>query len=416
MVSYADIAHDSRVQREADTLARAGHEVAVYCLSVPDGGVPGLHERVRLVAVATRPGGVVPGAPSPFRTAARRSRPRRLADRVGWLVDYGRTLLDWGGRVARVAGSVDAWHAHDFTGALAVARQAGRARFVYDVHDLFLEAGIGGRLPGPARRAIAWYEGRLVRRATAVITVNRALAAVVARRYSRPDIVVVHNCPARYDVPEPRPDRIRPAAGIAADAPVVLYHGALGPGRGIERVCEALLQPGLERYHAALLGYGIWSDEVRALAAEPRFGGRVHVLPAVAPSELLPWVASADVGVMAFPHDTLNVYLSTPNKLFECLAAGTPAVVSDFPGMRAIVLDDSHAPLGAVCDPTDVDSVARAIVSIVGAGPSDREAMRRRCAQAAHERWNWETESRALLGLYDAAGSGVADPATATAG
>ena len=35
------------------------------------------------------------------------------------------------------------------------------------------------------------------------------------------------------------------------------------------------------------------------LHAEPRFGGRIHILDPVPPGNLLPWVASADVGVMS---------------------------------------------------------------------------------------------------------------------
>ena len=94
--------------------------------------------------------------------------------------------------------------------------------------------------------------------------------------------------------------------------------------------------------------------ELEALAAAPRFGGRVHVLPAVPPDELCAWVASADVGVMAIQPSTLNHRLSTPNKLFECLAAGVPVVASDFPEMRRIVCDDPVGPLGVVAAPDDV--------------------------------------------------------------
>jgi hypothetical protein len=47
-----------------------------------------------------------------------------------------------------------------------------------------------------------------------------------------------------------------------------------------------------------------------------------------------------------------------------------------------------------------VAAVADAIRSIVDASPAEREAMRVRCLEAAHARWNWETESAKLVGLY----------------
>jgi glycosyltransferase involved in cell wall biosynthesis len=69
--------------------------------------------------------------------------------------------------------------------------------------------------------------------------------------------------------------------------------------------------------------------------------------------------------------------------------------------MRRIVLDDPLGPLGAVCDPTDPASIARAIRSILDLPPAERAALRARCRQAALERWNWEIEGAKLVALYE---------------
>ncbi len=92
-------------------------------------------------------------------------------------------------------------------------------------------------------------------------------------------------------------------------------------------------------------------------------------------------MASADVAVMPIQPSTLNHRLSTPNKLFEALAAGVPVVVSDFAEMREIVLGNPDGPLGAVCRPTDVSDVARAIREVVQL-PAD-EADATACAVSA---------------------------------
>jgi glycosyltransferase involved in cell wall biosynthesis len=114
----------------------------------------------------------------------------------------------------------------------------------------------------------------------------------------------------------------------------------------------------------------------------------------------VPWVAGADVDVMAIQPSTLNYRLSTPNKLFECLGAGVPVVTSDFAAMRGIVMGDPDGPLGAVCDPGDPASIAAAIRWVLDQPPMERLALRARCLRAAHERWNWETESARLVALY----------------
>ena len=123
-------------------------------------------------------------------------------------------------------------------------------------------------------------------------------------------------------------------------------------------------------------------------------------MPPVAPTELDAWVASADVSLMPNQPDTLNEIVSTPNKLFESIAAGVPVVTSDFPERRRIVLDDPLGPLGAVCDPTDSESIAKALVSVTNRKARGRRRMRARCLKAAHERWNWQREELELLRLY----------------
>ncbi|HLO35525.1 MAG TPA: glycosyltransferase, partial [Candidatus Deferrimicrobium sp.] len=329
MVVYGDITHDSRVQREANSLAAAGHRVTLFALAGSRSAVPTLDPRVEVVAQVPTKGAIVPGSPSPFRSAGGSSRLRRVVDRVGWLVGYARNLRAWGRTVTATAPAIDVWHAHDFAGLVAVAGSIGDGpALVYDVHDLFVETGTGSRLPGVLRWAVRRYERRLIRRVDLVVAVNRPLADIVRRRYAPRSMIVVHNCPPRWTPPEPRPDLIRAAAGIPADAPVVLYHGLLSASRGLDQLTAAMLEPGLEHAHLAVMGYGQLAGELAELAADPRYGGRLHLLEAVPPAELLPWVGSADVGSLAMPRASLNLFISTPNKLFECLAAGTPVVVS----------------------------------------------------------------------------------------
>ena len=143
------------------------------------------------------------------------------------------------------------------------------AALVYDMHDLFLESGAGARLPGPLRRLLAWYERRLVRNAVLLVTVNEGLAAY-AREHERPrSIAVVHNCVPAWPTPDPLPTFIRDAVGLAPAQPVVLYHGLLGGDRGLDTLLQAMLEPGLERAHLVLMGFGPDRDRLRDLAGEP---------------------------------------------------------------------------------------------------------------------------------------------------
>ena len=402
MVIYGDLTHDSRVQREANSLAEAGHQVTLFSLAGSREQIPTLDSRIAIIVRAPTKGTVIPGSPSPFRQSRRGSRLRRIVDRVEWLRGYTRNLQAWGRTITSTAVGIDVWHAHDFAGLVAVGSSIGRGpALIYDVHDLFVETGTAARLPGIMRWALRQYERHLIGQVDLVVAVNQPLATIVRDRYEPRSMIVVHNCPLRWTPPEVRPDLIREATGVPVGAPIILYHGLLSANRGLDQLTAAMLEPGLERAHLALMGYGELAGSLSELARDPRYEGRLHILDAVQPALLLPWVASADVGAVAMPHASLNLFISTPNKLFECLSAGTPVVVSNFPAVQDIVIDDPLGPLGAVCDPSVVSDVARAIRSILSLDDATRTDLRRRCATAAYERWNWETEVARLIAAYD---------------
>lgn len=346
-------------------------------------------------ATSAAAAGVRPTAPPAPR--ARRPSP------IEWLVRWRWVITAWARAAAAAAGPADVYHGHDLTGlaaAIAAADSHRSATVVYDSHEIYLESGANADQPAWIRHLMARLERRWIARAAALVTVNESLAEELGRRYVPSRTVIVHNCPPRGDAPAESPDLIRAATGIAADEPIALYHGAFSRHRGLEQLAIAVAEPGLERVHAVFLGYGGLRAELDALAAGQVAPGRIHVLAAVPPDELGAWVASADVGVMAIQPSTINHRLSTPNKLFECLAAGVPVVASDFPEMRRIVCGDPAGPLGRVAAPDDVPALAQAIRSIVDAAPEDRAALRARCLGAAHDRWNWETESARLVALY----------------
>ena len=146
-----------------------------------------------------------------------------------------------------------------------------------------------------------------------------------------------------------------------------------------------------------LLGYGPLQAELETAAARPEHAGRLHVLPAVPPDALLDWVGAADIVAMPIQPTTLNHRLTTPNKLFEAMAAGSPVVASDLPGMAPIVRETG---CGVLCDPTDPASIAAAIRTILDAPAEERAGYRERALAAAHATYSWEAQVEVLLAEY----------------
>jgi glycosyltransferase involved in cell wall biosynthesis len=398
MALYGDLTHDSRVRREAASLAAAGWSVVIACLA-SSGPTDDLGAGVSVRVLRPTSSAVLPGSDNPFGDGGG-GRLARLRRRAAWLRGYVANLRGWGRLAIEAVGAVDAWHLHDLTALAAVAPAADpRIPIVYDAHELFLETGTALRLPRPARSLLRAYEGRLARRAVAVVTVNHALADELARRFRLRRVIAVHNCPAAWSPPATRPTLLRKAAGVPASSPVLLYHGALSVNRGVEQLMAALSEAGLEAAHLVLMGFGELRDAY-ARAADATPDGRVHLLDPVPPSALLDWVAGADIGVMPIQPSTANHRMSTPNKLFECIAAGVPIVASDFPAIRRIVLGGPDGPIGAVCDPTSVPDVARAIRAILAMDRDALAGMRARSLAAAASEWNWERQMAGLAALY----------------
>jgi glycosyltransferase involved in cell wall biosynthesis len=305
--------------------------------------------------------------------------------------------IAWARALERVAEPADVWHGM-WAGSLpALDRLRGRhgGRTIYDSRDVYMESRNLATAPRPIRAALSWLERRWARRADRVITVNRSYAHLLAARFGIAEPAIVMNCPPAWMPPTPPPDHIRRAVGLGRETAIVLYQGQLISERGIEQAMDAILDvPGAA---LVLLGYGDWEARLRAAAAAPPYAGRVFVLPAVRPEELVSWTASADVMVMPIQPTTMNHRYTTPQKLFEAIAAGVPVVASDLPGMAEIVTEIGA---GALCDPTSPASIAEAIRRTLEVDPGARGATRARILAAAHARYSWESQVGTLAAIY----------------
>ena len=385
----------SRGLRVARSLQAAGWDVEIA--AVDDGRHPAEEDDAGVRVRRYRPRGRwarwQTDAP---RSSARgpRARLARWVDGAVQLVAWPVHVRAWWAALAAELPPADLYHAFGIltipvaNRLAADARRGGRhARVVYDVIDVILESNNVAGVPGPALAVWRRRERGWVRRADLVITVNDPIAdhlAAVWRLARRPTVLL--NCQPRWTPPAVRPDLIRVATGIPPERRVVLFLGRLGRERGLDVAAEAVLR--LDDAALVLLGFGGWEDRLRDRDRDPRFAGRHFTLPPVHPDDVPAWTASADVSVIAVPANSLNQRLSSPNKFWESLTAGTPVVVGrDLSVMREIVERDG---LGAVADPGDADDLAAALRSLLEAPDDARAAMRETCLRVTRDRYCWE--------------------------
>jgi glycosyltransferase involved in cell wall biosynthesis len=187
---------------------------------------------------------------------------------------------------------------------------------------------------------------------------------------------------------------LRTALGLT-DQRVLLYHGAVSEGRGIE-VCVEVLSRLPSSVVFVVLGDGALVPWLREQQRRPELSDRLYCHPAVPLTELLSWVVDADLGLALIAPTEQNFVVSTPNKLFECMTAGVPLLASDFPEMRRIVMG---AEIGEVCNPTRPDEIGAAVGRLLD-DPDRLAEMRDRALVAARTTYNWEAQAAALVDLY----------------
>jgi len=393
----------SRGLRVARSLAATGWDVEVA--AVADDGHPGAEQEGPIRIVRYRPTGrwatFAHGRPS----MRRRGPGWRLSGLVGIaikVVAWPVHVRGWWATLGRDLPPADLYHAFGIL-ALPVAlrlaardRRAGRkARVIYDVIDVVLESNNVQRLPRPVLAGYRRLERRWVRAVDAIVTVNDPIADHLMNAWDLPERpTVLLNCQPRWNPPATRPDLIRELTGIPRERQIVLFLGRLGRERGLDEAAEAVLA--LPDAALVLVGFGQWADRLRTRDRDPRFAGRHFTLPPVHPDSVPVWTASADVSVIAVPANSLNQRLSTPNKFWESLTAGTPVVVGrDLPVMREIV---ERERVGVVADPADPADLARALTELLG-DPEAIERTRSRCLEITWTRYNWETAAVPYLAL-----------------
>lgn len=265
----------------------------------------------------------------------------------------------------------DLVYAHDVqllpVAARAVARAAKAGRsvpWVYDAHEWVSGLSRYGRRTARVVAAWADLEAEYAGSADAVVTVSDELAAALERRYHLPERpTVVHNIPPVSRGRTAESD-IRTAAGVPAGVPLLVYSGGVQEARGVRTAVAALLE--LTDAHLAIVAVPSRSApaarRLAEYAAELGVADRVHLLDPVAPQVVVPFLASADVGLIPLRHFGSHEF-ALANKLFEYLHAGLPMVVSDCRAQAAFVRDHGLGEVHPADDPTALAEAVRRVLS-----------------------------------------------------
>ena len=302
------VAPDPRVEKEAASLAKSGHNVEILAWdrssdhALTDESLELNGHTVRICRVGIKaPTGA--GIKNIFN-----------------ILKYQQVIRSF---IKSRKGRYDAIHACDFDTAFPafIARSPG-TRFVYDIFDYYVD---GYNVPRIAKGLVEKCETGIINKADAVIICSEKRRQQIAG--SRPKrLYVVHNTPAKFDfVSEngktPDTDRIKLA-----------YIGNLEEERNIPEMCEFVAEhPGFELHIA---GFGYYADKVREYSEKYQnivWYGRINY------EEAVKLESSCDIMPALYDPKNRNNRFAAPNKFYEALLLGKPLLMAKGSGMSEYV-------------------------------------------------------------------------------
>lgn len=265
------------------------------------------------------------------------------------------------------------------------------ARVVYDSHENYIEDIQSKVWLKPAirplvARAFGLFESMIVRRLDLVVAATPHIAdrfAPVARR-----VATINNFPDKAEFAY----LAQPSPGTVRDG--VCYIGAITFARGIAQMLDAL-----DHVNSAIrfdLAGRFANADVEHFVRNHRNWPRLTFHGQIDRRQIADIFSRSFAGLVTLRAVPNHIY-AQPIKLFEYMSAGIPAIASDFPMWRRIVVDEA---CGICVDPEDPAAIAEAINRLARDGAL-AETLGAKGRRLVDERYNWTREGEKLVSAYD---------------
>lgn len=268
----------------------------------------------------------------------------------------------------------------------AEAAEVFHAPYVYDSHEFATEEyaeRLDWRLfQQPLVREI---ERRHIARAAAITSVSPGISDALARTYEpAAPVMTLRNLPVYA----------ASAYRLCGERIAVLYHGVVGPGRGLEAAISGVpTWPAVFDLTIRGPGQTDYINGLRQLAVAHGVTGRVTFDPPVPMNQLVESARPFDIGLMALPGHSDHNAFALPNKVFEYLMAGLAICVSDLPEMARVVHTTGA---GFLCGDGNRDAIAKSLARVT---PDEINVMKQKALVAA-QTLHFDAEAAQVEQIY----------------
>lgn len=384
-----------RPQKEAETLANAGHDVTVRGFWFD----PELVERDRILIANKkwRFEPIIDFQPTRRLNNWRIRLQGRLAkEQFQRFGTFSPTLLGYGTKAMLKAARqarADLTIVHSEAGLWVGNRLLDEGfRVGVDFEDWFSEDLLPTARSARPIDQLQVLESRLARECTYCLTTSHALAEAMAETYQAPKPTVIYNTfpwAERSQIDNQKRDRQN------LNLPSLHWFSqTIGPGRGLETLFHAL--PHL-RMPVEIHLRGNYPDSARQwleALIPSEWRDYIFIHPTVLNSELLSRIGEHDIGLALEYTDIPSRNLTVTNKLFQYLQAGLAVIATDTAGQREIL---SQKPaVGQLIPSNNPVALAQALKELA-CEPEKLTLAKAASLEAAKEQFCWEKQSQSLL-------------------
>lgn len=272
-----------------------------------------------------------------------------------------------------------------------------KPKIVYDSHEF--EMGRNRVLNSRIKTfMVKKLEKYLMSKCCVSIFVSNSIEKKVVETYKvKTPTIVVRNIPSKWELQSAQVEEKRKEFKdfFQKDYFIIMYHGALLPYRGIERLIEAASR--LNDVGCVLLGMvqEKYFNDLKKLISSLKMEDRVYFHGAVSLEELKNYIAATNVGIVTIEPRTMSYYYSLPNKLFENIQCSTPVIASDFPDMAELI---NYYHIGLTVNPLSIEEIVSGIKQM-----KDDNNLYDSCKHAllrAKEELCWNVEKKKLEEAY----------------
>jgi len=307
-------------------------------------------------------------------------------------INWSRLLV----RALRAKASIYHFHDPELIPLGLILRILGR-KVIYDVHEDYVDAILHKTwLPRWSRKLISnafnFMEKKCAAFFNAVVLAELGYRNSFKKVRTRQEYILNYPLATVNNIERPLTNR----------KPInLIYAGTISDIRGAVEMVEALhiLHNEACNVHLYLVGpINQPTLQVRLDELIKKYGlqDRITMTGFIPHAQVYDYYRQADIGLgLLYPVD--NHLKSLVTKIFEYMAVSLPMVISDFPHWKQLLI---KLQAGLTANPLDPEDIAAQIKYLIN-HPEIRASMGQAGRQAYEENFNWSTEEKKLLGLYE---------------